>query len=97
MTNIQMPDPVGLTTPENLASVQGGGVARKFWSVSMRAENEVSLYSTTQMEAYADAKVRQALDEAAMILKANAEACHSDTRIMLRANAEAIRALIPKG
>lgn len=54
------------------------------------------LITADQAEAYKDACVRQGLEDAAMILKANAEACHSDTRIMLRANAEAIRALIPK-
>lgn len=53
-------------------------------------------YSKQQMEAYKDACVREALEEAAMILKANAEACHSDTRIMLRANAEAILSLIKR-
>src|SRR5690625_6041884 len=49
------------------------------------------LITTAQAEAYADACVRGALENAAMILKANAEACNIDTAIILRANAEAMR------
>lgn len=52
-------------------------------------------YTRKQMEAYANAMVRESLEEAAMILETNAEACNADTEIILRANAEAIRALIP--
>lgn len=62
-----------------------------------RIPNPKHRYVTTdQAEAYAEARVRGALEEAAMILKANAESCNIDTAIMLRANAEAILALMPK-
>lgn len=57
---------------------------------------DTTLYDDTRLEAYANARVREALDEAAMILKANAEECNIDTARILRSNAEAIRALIPK-
>lgn len=55
-----------------------------------------NLITTDQAEAYKDACVRDALEDAAMLLEANAEVCHSDTGNILRSNADAIRALIPK-
>lgn len=58
-------------------------------------DDVVGLYGDLQMEAYKDACVREALEQAAGIIKANAEACDSGTRIMLRANAEAVLALLP--
>ena len=72
------------------------GAAWKNPTAAPKLEVE-QLITTNQAEAYANDRVKQALEEAAMILKANAEVCHSDTGIILRANAEAIRALIPKG
>lgn len=97
------------TMPESTAwmlayQTMGGDIGWKLsWSQSgagichrLAGEaHEKPLITTDQAEAYANARVREALEEAAGIIKANAEACDSGTRIMLRANAEAVLALIP--
>ena len=85
MTKVTMPEPVAYRSKESpyLFSLGGPGT-----------DGFDGLITTTQAEAYADAMVREALEQAAGIIKANAEACDSGTRIMLRANAEVVLALI---
>lgn len=84
MTKVTMPRAVGYVT-------------RDTSQADMDAElpEGTPIITTTQAEAYANARVREALEQAAGIIKANAEACDSGTRIMLRANAEAVLAIIP--
>lgn len=88
-----MPEPVAYVTDVFQIVWSGTGPI-----ASMVDRHEITtgtpLITTDQAEAYANGRVREALEEAAMILKANAEVCHSDTAIILRSNAEAIRALI---
>lgn len=56
-----------------------------------------TLITTGQAEAYADARVREAMEEAASIVQANARSCTNiTTRLVLEANARAIVDLISK-
>ena len=92
MTNVPM--------PESIIEFRVDRIGRESdvifaYEVSRLDEGHYKAITTTQAEAYANAKVREALEQAALTIEANAEACNTDTRIMLRANAAAVRALIP--
>src|SRR5690606_18443494 len=52
-------------------------------------------YSLEQLEAYADERVREALEEAATIIEKNALDCIPTTAVILLSQAQAIRAMIP--
>ena len=100
MTNkVTMPEPVAFRWRAPIVDSDGRQCGESDWKFGTKKGGHPwwtrdNLITTNQAEAYANAMVKQALGEAAMILKANAEACHSDTRIMLRANAEAILDLL---
>lgn len=53
------------------------------------------MVTTAQAEAYANARVREALEEAESIVRSNADASSSMAKEMLHSNADAILALIP--
>lgn len=65
-------------------------------AINDAGDGHVDLITTDQAEAFANARVREALEEAAAILQANAQSCETNTRIILRSNAEAVLAMIPK-
>lgn len=91
MTKVTMPDPVAYAHRDIL---RRGNCVERIYPTAKHGSESVGLITTDQAEAYANARVREALEQAAGIIKANAEACDSGTRIMLRANAEAVLALI---
>lgn len=94
MAKVTMPEPVAVVCHGyDLFFVGGGPIADLVKRLGVKVGDW--LITTEQAEVYAAARVREALEEAAGIIKANAEACDSGTRIMLRANAGAVLALLP--
>lgn len=83
-----MPEPVGYQWLDT-------GHFRKKVPADADASAFRSLITTTQAEAYADARVREALEEAESIVRSNADASSSMAKEMLHSNADAILALIP--
>lgn len=94
MSQLKMPEPVGWVNHNVLTGAERT-TRLPIQSLQPGVYRHTKLYNEEQMEAYANAMVREALERAAGIIRANAEACDSGTRIMLRANAEAVLALIP--
>lgn len=91
---IPMPEPVAFAAgghPNHLCSrAQYNSMLGK-----NRIKFDVPLITTTQAEAYADARVREALEEAATIIEKNALDCIPTTAVILLSQAQAIRALLP--
>ena len=100
MSKVTMPEPVAFRWRVPIVDSDGRQCGESDWKFGTEKGGlpwwtRDNLITTTQAEAYKDACVREALEKAASIIETNAEACNTDTRIMLRANAAAVRALIP--
>ena len=63
-------------------------------AINDAGDGHVDLITTDQAEAYADARVREALEQAARIIEANAAGCNETTFYILHSQIAAIRALI---
>lgn len=97
MSNVPMPEPVAWVRrhPDGALSAE---YLRNEAIEPVRKESGawIPMITTTQAQAYTDARVKEALEEAAAIVDANATACTGQIRKgLLRSNAAAIRALIP--
>lgn len=94
MTKVTMPEPVAWMHEEFDHTITDNN---KRAASSTFSRYRYGLITTTQAEAYADAKVREALEEAASVLENNSDACRSlAVRVLLSSNADAIRALMPR-
>lgn len=98
MTKATMPEPAGFIKPYSLRSLEGlSDQGLIYTEIRRRGDDErtIPIFTTDQAEAYKDACVREALEEAAHIVDANAADCTGRIRKgLLRSNAQAIRALM---
>ena len=104
MSKVTMPKPVA----QQIRYFDSNALSRTYgewseWKIftgkyeRMGLNEKRSLITTDQAEAYAAAKVREALEKAESIVRSNADACSSlDVKAMLHSNADAIRTLISK-
>lgn len=86
MTKPTMPEPVAYRSKESPYLFSLGGPDTDGFD---------GLITTTQAEAYAAARVREALEQAAIVVEKNALACTPTTAVILLSQAQAIRALLP--
>jgi len=96
MSKVTMPDPVAYAIFSENGNI-------RIWSRVPRDLPDLDslgpmhqLITTAQAEAYAAAKVREVLEEAAIVVEKNALACTPTTAVILLSQAQAIRALIQK-
>lgn len=96
---IPMPEPAAYIRSSSMLSPSPRCVASLAY-VSQIDQERGELYepviTTTQAEAYANARARAALEEAATIIEKNALDCIPTTAVILLSQAAAIRAMIPK-
>lgn len=102
MSKVTMPEPV----EQQIRYFDSNALSRTYgeWSEwkmftgkyeRMGMNQKRGLITTDQAEAYADARVREALEKAESIVRRNADACFSFVvKAMLHSNADAIRALL---
>lgn len=96
MSKIAIPEPVAVVVSDFAIFWAGTGPVSPL--IERNGVRVGSLLITTdQAEAYATAKVREALEEAALLVNRNSDQCSSLVgKVLLSSNADAIRALIPK-
>ena len=97
MSNVKMPDPVAWVRRHPDGALTAEYLENEVISeVRKQSGAWLPLITTDQAEAYADARVRETLEEAASIIETNAAGCNETTFYILHSQIEAIRALIPK-
>lgn len=89
MSKVTMPDPVAKVTVGDSVKYEHIDC----WNLDIGVHD---LISTTQAEAYADARVRKALEEAALIVDLATQHHHVECWSSLEKQAAAIRALKPE-
>jgi|GEM_PF-6378461 len=72
MSNVPMPEPVGFIKPFSLSVIKGlSDQGRLYTDIQRCADDEFTapLITTTQAQAYADARVREALEDVVALIK----------------------------
>ncbi|RZS80606.1 hypothetical protein EV675_3218 [Pigmentiphaga kullae] len=102
MSRVKLPQPIAFAFLAECGNVAYTGNLegpyKRLREISMggRRGASLDLISTEQAQAYADARVREALNAAADAIAYNAAACQDRlTEQLLRANEQAVRLLIP--
>lgn len=96
-TLILTDEKIGIIWKETKARMGGGGDPVLWYARAIEQYILQSPNMKERMEAYADAKVREALEQAESVLRGSADICKNpDLKGLLNVHADAIHSLIPK-